>query len=159
MSIRRAIERFVSKPLNREGIDEVRFESGGVVVERVGKNEALIFRAPELPDDVIIDDTRRAAYTIRDLSFDEDGLWRLLDGPNPIKASIEDRDFLARVDSDDIRFAKHDVLLCLVHFVQRRTPKGTIVNEYTVVEVLEHRPAPRQLRFPDAIDEVSDDDA
>ena len=152
LTVRRAVERIVSKPLARDGIDEVRLENEGQVVERITKEEAPIFRAPALADDVIVDDTRKAAYTIRDLSFDEDGLWRLNDGSNPIKASIEDRRFLDRVDNNDIRFAKHDVLLCLVHFVQKRTARGVVVNEYTVKEVLEHIPAPRQLRFPEAQD-------
>lgn len=159
LAVRRAVERFISKPLMREGVDEVRIENAGVVLERVTKDEAVIYRAPDLPDDVIVDDTRKAAYTIRDLSFDEDGLWRLNDGSNPIKASITDKAFLARVENDDIRFAKHDVLLCLVHFVQRRSAKGAVVNEYTVTDVLEHIPAPRQLKFPEATDEANDNPA
>lgn len=147
LSVRRALERFVMKPLQKPGITEMHVDSGGKRLAYVEKQEAEYFRAPELPDDVIIDDTRRAAFTIRDLSFDEDGLWRLNDGSNPIKASIVDEDFLARVEADEIRFAKHDVLVCMVHFVQKRTAKGGLVNEYTVTEVLEHIAAPRQLRL------------
>lgn len=149
LSVRRAVERFVAKPLEKPGIGELRIDSGGRQLARIEKDEAEYFRAPELPDDVIIDDNRRAAFTIRDLSFDEDGLWRLNDGSNPIKASITDETFLARVEADEIRFAKHDVLVCMVHFVQKRTGKGGLVNEYTVTEVLEHIPAPRQLRLPE----------
>jgi hypothetical protein len=149
LSVRRALEKIVSKPLVREGIEEVRIEDQGVVVERVSKEEAVSFRAPEPSSDVIVEDTRKAAYTIRDLSFDPDGLWKLNDGTNPIKVTIEDQTFLARVESNDIRFAKDDVLLCMVHFVQKRAAKGGVVNEYTVKDVLEHIPAPRQLKFPD----------
>jgi hypothetical protein len=147
LSVRRALERFVTKPLQKPGIEELRVESGGRQIARVEKQEAEWFRAPVVADDVIIDDTRRAAFTIRDLSFDEDGLWRLNDGSNPIKAAIVDRDFLAQVEADEIRFAKHDVLVCMVHFVQKRKAGGGLVNEYTVTEVLEHIPAPRQLRL------------
>ena len=146
LSVRRAIARFVERPLNREGINEVRFASAGVVVERIAKDEAYLFRAPELPEDVVIDDTRRAAYTIRDLSFDADGRWTLNDGANPIKATIEDQRFLAQIDNNEIRFAKNDVLVCSVHFVQRRTAKG-LANEYTVKEVLQYIPAPTQLNM------------
>lgn len=149
LAVRKAVERIVSKPLSRDGIDEIRFEDQGVVVERISKEELTFYKAPEPGSDVIVEDDRRAAYTIRDLSFDEDGLWKLNDGPNPIKVVIEDRAFLDRIEHNDIRFAKHDVLLCLVHFVQRRGPKGGVVNEYTVKEVIEHIPAPRQLRFPE----------
>ena len=71
------------------------------------------------------------------------------DGNNPIKVSIEDEAVRARVESDDSRFAKHDVLVGMVHFIQKRTPKGGIANEYTVTDVLEHIAAPRQLKLID----------
>lgn len=96
----------------------------------------------------MIDDTRRAAFTIRDLSFDEEGFWRLFDGSNPVKVRIEDHRFLDQIENDEIRFGKHDVLVCMVHFVQRRTGRG-LENEHTVIEVIEHIPAPRQLRLPE----------
>ena len=146
--VRRAIEGFVAKPLQKPGIDEVIFESGGRVIEHVSKADAPYYRAPDLDSDVVVDDVRRAAYTIRDLSFDEDGTWKLFDGANPIKVRLEDREFLERINNDEIRFAAHDVLVCAVHFVQRRTGKG-LANEYTVLEVLDHIPAPRQLKFPE----------
>lgn len=157
LAVRRALERIISKPLQKQGIDTIRVEEEGIVVESISKIEEVIFRAPELPTDVIIEDERRAAYSIRELSFDEDGLWKLYDGSNPIKAKIEDPNFLALVENDDIRFAKHDVLVCLVHFVQRRGPKGGLANEYTVKEVLQHIAAPRQLRFPEPEDKPDDD--
>lgn len=146
--VRRALEGFIRKPLERPGIDEVIVESGARRLAHVSKEEAPMFAAPAPDDDVVVDDHRRAAFTIEALDFDEDGMWKLSDGSNPIRARIEDRGFLSLVDNDEIRFAKHDVLVCTVHFVQRRTLKG-LANEYTVVEVLEHIPAPRQLRFPE----------
>lgn len=157
LRVRRAVEGFIARPLLKSGIDEVEFASGGRVLERVTKEEAPLFRAPDPDTDVVIDDTRRAAFTIRDLSFDEDGAWRLFDGTQPIKVRIEDQRFLSQVENDEIRFAKHDVLLCLVHFVQRRTGRG-LETENTVIEVLEHIPAPRQLRFPEAIQREESDD-
>lgn len=159
LSVRKALEKFITKPLAKPGIDVMKIESGGREIERVTEDEAPYFAAPDVPDDVIIDDTRRAAYTISNLSFDEDGLWQLNDGSNPIRVSIEDTEFLRKVEADIIRFAKHDVLVCMVHFVQRRTAKGGVANEYTVVEVLEHIPAPRQLRFPEPEEGPDDDPA
>lgn len=156
LRVRRAVEGFIAKPLQKPGITDVLIEDQGCVIEHVRKAEEPLFRAPEPDSDVVVDDRRRAAYTIHGLSFEEDGTWKLFDGANPIKVRFEDRDFLAQVESDDIRFAKHDVLVCSVHFVQRRTGKG-LTNEYTVEEVLEHIPAPRQLKFPDAIDAQEDD--
>jgi hypothetical protein len=158
LRVRRAVEGFVAKPLLKSGIDELRIEQGGKVIARVEEKDAPDFRAPEPETDVVVDDTRRAAYTIRDLSFDEDGTWRLYDGANPIRVKFEDKRFLDQVENDEIRFAKHDVLVCMVHFVQKRAPKG-LVNEYTIIEVLEHIPAPRQLRMLESPpDESKDED-
>lgn len=148
IQVRKALEKIVAKPLEREGIDEVCFIEKDVV-ERVAKSDAASFRAPEPPSDILVEDERRVAYSIRDLSFEEDGQWKLYDGSNPIKAIIEDADFLSKVDANDIRFAKHDVLLCRVHFTQRRSRSGGVQNEYVVKEVVEHIPAPRQLRLPE----------
>lgn len=147
LRIRKAVEGFVAKPLRKPGISEVVLEDG-TRIERVHETDAEYFTAPEPASDVVVDDTRRAAFTIRDLSFDEDGFWRLFDGSNPVKVKIDDQRFLDRIESDDIRFAKHDVLVCMVHFVQRRTGRG-LENEHTVIEVIEHIPAPRQLRLPE----------
>lgn len=155
LRVRRALEGFVTKPLRKPGISHVVIEAGSVV-ERVEKAEADYFAAPEPDTDVVVDDTRRAAFTIRDLSFDDDGIWHLFDGSNPVKVKIEDQEFRDRIENDEIRFAKHDVLVCLVHFVQRRTGRG-LENEHTVLQVIEHIPAPRQLRLPEITD-LSDPD-
>jgi hypothetical protein len=156
LRVRRAVEGFVAKPLRKPGITHVAVEYGGFS-ERVERDESDYFVAPEPDTDIVVDDTRRAAFTIRDLSFDEDGFWRLFDGSNPVKVRIEDGQFLARIENDDIRFAKHDVLVCLVHFVQRRTGRG-LENEHTVIEVIEHIAAPRQLRLPEITEPRADDD-
>lgn len=147
LRIRRAVEGFVGKPLRKLGVNEVILQCGSRI-ERIEKQEAEYFTAPEPDTDVVVDDTRRAAFTIRDLSFDEDGMWQLSDGSHPVSVRIEDQQFLDRIENDDIRFGKHDVLVCLVHFVQRRTARG-LKNEHTVIEVIEHIPAPRQLRLPE----------
>lgn len=150
LRVRRALEGFVTKPLRKPGIDSVAIENGGRS-ERVEKHEAEYFVAPDPDTNIVIDDTRRAAFTICDLSFDEDGFWRLFDGSNPVKVKIEDQRFLDQIENEDMRFGKHDVLVCLVHFVQRRTGRG-LENEHIVIEVIEHIPAARQLRLPQIID-------
>lgn len=158
LRVRRAVEGFVSKPLRKPGVEQVEIKSEAAI-ERIEEEEEEFFRAPEPESDIVVDDTRRAAFTIRHLSFDEDGLWQLFDGSNPVKVRIEDERFLSQIENDEIRFAKHDVLVCSVHFVQRRTGRG-LENEHTVLEVIEHIPAPRQLRLPEPTEaKETDDDA
>lgn len=53
---------------------EARVESQSRELVRIDKHEAEYFRAPDLADDIIFDDARRAAFTTRDLAFEDDGL-------------------------------------------------------------------------------------
>jgi hypothetical protein len=51
---------------------------------------------------------------------------------------------LQKVDSNQIAFAKGDILICDVKITQKRTSDG-LKTEYVVEKVVEHRPAWRQL--------------
>lgn len=152
LTVRSALERVVAKPLAQTGIDEVRFEARGRS-EVVRASEIDWFRVPEVSETILVDDTREAAYSIISLAFKEENKWRLHDGSNSVSALIEDEDFLRRVDANAVRFAKGDVLVCDVRFMQRQTAKG-LVTEHRVVKVKRHIPAPRQLPLlPETRDE------
>lgn len=97
--------------------------------------------------ETVIDTKQRMALSIRSLAFQEGNKWRLFDGQNVITATIEDRDFLDKVDRSIARFAKGDVLICLVRTVQMQTAEG-LKTEHTVLRVEEHRPAPTQFIIP-----------
>lgn len=144
LRVRQAIEGFVARPLAQPGITDLIVETKGRELAHIDSDEAYLFRAPEMDENVIVDEVRRAAYTIRQVSFDEDGSWRLFDGNNPIRAKLEDERFLHLIERDEIRFAKHDVLVCNVRVIQRQSARG-VKNEYRVLEVLSYIPAPRQL--------------
>jgi hypothetical protein len=99
------------------------------------------------PPSVVVDDTRRVALSIRSLAFQEGNKWRLFDGQNVITATIEDLDFIDRVDNNLLRFAKGDVLICEVRTVQTQARDG-LRTEHSVLRVIEHRPAPTQIPLP-----------
>lgn len=143
VTVRTALERVVVKPLAQEGIDEVRFQSGDTI-EAVRDSETGWFKVPEIAELILVDDTREAAFSILSLAFKEENKWRLHDGANTVSALIEDEDFLRRVDANAVRFAKGDVLVCEVRFMQKQTTKG-LVTEHRVIKVKRHIPAPRQL--------------
>lgn len=147
LAVRTAVERVVEKPLEAEGVESVAFIEKGQETERVIKSDAPLFRAPVIEDKTLIDDTRRAAFSIVSLAFKEENKWRLHDGQNQINATIADEAFLARVDKNLVSFAKGDVLVCEVRFVQKQTSKG-LTAEHIVERVLEHRPAARQIDLP-----------
>ncbi len=101
----------------------------------------------EPPPVVVVDDTRRIAFSIRSLAFQEGNKWRLFDGQNVITATIEDRDFIERVDANLVRFAKGDVLICEVRTIQYQGREG-LRTEHSVLRVVEHKPAPTQMPLP-----------
>lgn len=147
IAVRTALQRVVDEPLKREGIDVFEIRENKRPIISVFQSEAIYFAKPELADEVLIQATRRSAFSIISLAFKEDNKWRLFDGNTQISALIEDQSFLQRVDANQIAFAKGDILLCDVRVTQKRTGEG-LRTEYVVEQVIEHRPAARQLPLP-----------
>lgn len=146
LAVRTALEKIVHKPLQTPGIDLVEFGDRALPDQRVTALEAESFRAPDIPERVLVKDVREAAFSILSLAFKEDNKWRLHDGSSAVSAVIKDDEFLARVDRNQIRFAKGDVLICEVEFTQKQTSKG-LVTEHVVTKVKRHIAAPRQLNL------------
>jgi hypothetical protein len=94
--------------------------------------------------ETVVDTTQKMALSIRSLAFTEGNKWRLYDGQNVITATIDDKEFLERVDRSLARFAKGDILVCMVRTIQKQAADG-LKTEHTVLRVLEHRPAPTQV--------------
>ena len=146
IAVRTAVQKVISDPLKREGIDSFQVRENHVPTLIIGKEESADFKKPDLPDEILIDAKRRAAFSIISLAFKEENKWRLYDGNTQISARIEDTDFLSKVDANQIAFAKGDILICDVRITQKRTVDG-LTTEYVVEKVIEHRPALRQLPF------------
>ena len=139
-----AAHRLVEQPLQKEGIEKFEVRDNKVPFLTVEKEEAVYFARPEVPDETLVDDTRRAAYSIVSLAFKEANRWRVNDGNNVISVSIAEHDFLAKVDNNQIAFAKGDILICDVRVTQKQTESG-LKTGYTVERVVDPRPAARQL--------------
>jgi hypothetical protein len=144
IAVRAAAERVVYAPLQKPGIDTFKALQGPSQTLTITEAEAEAFKQPEVEEEVLLEDTRRSAFSIVSLAFKEENKWRLHDGNNQISASITDEDFLRRVDNNEIAFAKGDVLICDVRVRQTQSPQG-LKTEYTVERVVEHKPAARQL--------------
>lgn len=145
--VRSATQKVIEEPLKKDGIDSFEVREEARLVVRVAKDEAAYFAKPHIPDATLVDDTRRSAFSIISLAFKEENKWRLNDGINPISATIEDSDFLAKVDANQVSFSKGDILICDVRVVQKQT-EAALKTEYTVSRVVEHRPGARQLPLP-----------
>lgn len=144
IAVRDAVHKLVQEPLEKDGIDKFSVVDNGAVIESVNKEEAAFFANPEVQEAVVLESTHRAAFSIISLAFKEDNKWRLNDGNNQISATINDEDFIRRVDRNQVSFSKGDILVCDVHVTQKEI-KGTLKTEYVVERVVEHKRAARQL--------------
>ena len=147
VSVRAATQKIIGEPLSKDGIESFEARRGNDSIVKVTKDQAAFFAKPEIPDTVLLDDTKASAFSIISLAFKEDKKWRLSDGSGAFSATIEDADFLSRVDANQISFSKGDILICDVRVVQKQTDTG-LKTEYTVVKVVDHRPGARQLPLP-----------
>ena len=94
MAVRTAVQKLVQEPLARDGIDRFEVREDRQPIISIHKTDAFAFGRPTIPDETLIDDTRRSAYSIISLAFKEDNKWRLNDGTNAISALIADEAFL-----------------------------------------------------------------
>jgi hypothetical protein len=144
LSVRKALEGVVTDPLKKDGIDQFKVIEAKGVAEEVQKSEASYFVSPEADGKVLLQDVRKSAFSIVSLAFKEDNKWRLHDGNAQISAIIEDKDFLYKVDHQQISFTKGDVLVCQVRITQTQTASG-LKTEYAVIKVEEHVRTPQQM--------------
>ncbi|WP_148301478.1 hypothetical protein [Asaia prunellae] len=142
--VRDALQKIIEEPLKQDGIERFEVRESGEPIVSIDRSEAIWFSKPELPDQILVDDRRRGAFSILSLAFKEDNKWRLHDGANTISATIADEDFIRRVNASEESFSKGDVLVCDVRLIQRRTEAG-LRTDYTVERVLEHIPGARQI--------------
>lgn len=143
IAVRSALQNLIEKPLKQDGIDSFRagYEN---YQETIDKEDSRYFGQIEEPDEILIDETRRAAFSIISLAFKDDNKWRLFDGNATISALIQDEGFLNRVHTNQISFSKGDVLICDVKMKQMRGRDG-LKAEYVVEKIVEHKPAMRQI--------------
>jgi hypothetical protein len=145
VAVRTQARRLVGS-LEREGIESIsarRSEEEELTIQR---EDIHSFDLPDETEEELSEEVRRMTLQIISLSFKEDNKWRLTDGAEPFTASIEDTDFLRKIASDDISFGKSDYLVCDVMERQVRTTKG-LKKERTIVRVIDHQPAARQLKL------------
>jgi hypothetical protein len=145
VGVRKAFDKVLA-PLDRAGVDTFAVGQGVGFNLVVVKEERAAFDAPDVEEDLLIDDTRRMVFSIISLAFKEDNKWRLSDGAATISATISDQSFLDDVNSSVETFAKGDVLVCTVRVKQWQTQQGAR-TDYEVIKVEEHRHAARQIRI------------
>lgn len=146
VAVRRHAQKFISI-LERNGIDSISSKVHGEDEVTLIKEDVGSFELPDLSErEVLYDGVRTMNLQIISLTFRDEGKWRFTDGLEPFTASIEDEKFLEKIHATEVVFGDGDYLVCQVRERQFRTSKG-LKTERTIVEVLEHRPYPRQLKL------------
>ena len=88
-----------------EGIDAVEVQHNNQVIQRIDKSNVDDFDYAS-PSDVLTDNTVDNVFTIVNVAFKENNKWRVSDGTTTYMASIDDTDFLAQVDNNEIAFSR-----------------------------------------------------
>lgn len=144
--IRRRI-REVIQPLTRNGIEVVKFRTAETEIElEVAEDDVESFDVPTEVEEALFDTRMTMAVSIAAPAFVEDNKWRLSDGERTFFASIEDKNFLQRVD-DGEPFRKGDILEAEMHITQTRTETG-LHTDWTVERVVQHIPRARPIEIP-----------
>ncbi|GAB7525222.1 hypothetical protein PBS_42110 [Paraburkholderia sp. 2C] len=145
--VRTSLEKVVS-PLEREGITDFSIVIDNKVTLEFHDDELGVLSAATLETaaEVVSDTTSHKMLQIESLAFKDGNKWRVHDGIATFHASIEDKEFLKKIDAGE-RFGKGDVLLVDLRQVQS-VDGGRLNNESMILKVLEHR-APLQQHAQD----------
>lgn len=143
IAVRKPVKELVST-LKQNGIDILKIKRPSKPVLEVKKSEVGYFDYQD--EEELIEDTRKMNLQIVKLSFKENDKWQMTDGGKPFSVTIEDVDFLNRVQKREVAFANGDYLSCDVLEKQYRSSSG-LKMQYTITKVHNHVPAEQQLRL------------
>jgi hypothetical protein len=132
----------VTKPLEREGIEEAAIIHNKEVVQTITKSEAKYFE-PTFEETRRVTD-RRTMLRIQALWFRGENKWRFLEAETPISATIDDQDFIARVLKEDEPFQPSDLLEVQLQETETTTKDGDTKTEHAVLKVHNHIRSPKQ---------------
>ncbi len=143
--LRHSLEQMIS-PLEKNGIDLclIKVENSEEFFD-VKKEEIEYFKCPPAKE-VMIDEPARfnTNLNIISLSFKDKNKWYVNDGQSSFYSTIEDLDFLRRVD-DNEEFRKGDILRVLIRREQYLNEEQKLRTEYFIEEVIEHKKPYQQM--------------
>lgn len=131
-----ATSRFVKKALE-SNLDRVSIEHDGEFITDASSDEAPFF-SHLVSGEVLTENVIRSFLSLESAVFKDGNKWKFWDGQSAFHAAIEDKDFLARVESGEERFGKGDVLVVEMRIVQSSSA-GSFKTERSVLKVIEHR--------------------
>ena len=149
---REATEKFVKTSFKPQGIQKVildeadgREDEPDLTLTKADIGSATV---PEPTQDEVTETTveREALLKIVSAQFEEGYLWRFTDGTNTFTASMEDAEFVKRLDNSEVVLSKNDTLRCAI--VEKQQLAGSRLKTETAITVVkEHISGARQLRL------------
>lgn len=146
-AVRKNLEEFVS-PVNKEGIEQVKFYGTDGEGPSITKPETGYFAAPHRGENIVTDSTERASLTIIKPSLESGYKWTLRRGNLMIQASIKDEGYMAKVEKRTEKFSNGDVLDCDLRTIQEEKRGGGFVTTYEVVKVYDHLSSLTSQKLP-----------
>lgn len=146
--LRQALEKAISDPLEKDGIDSVAFTTDATKgFFTIAKEESRWFKSPEQESQLLDENTTTINLQLVSVSFKDDNKWRFSDGSSPFFANILDQSFLNRVQQSEESFTAGDILR--VKLKKKQWMIGdSMKSEHEILEVLEHKKAGVQLKLP-----------
>ncbi|MDO9053834.1 MAG: hypothetical protein Q7U37_07905 [Gallionella sp.] len=145
---RRALDGVIREPLARDGVDVFASGTDSAIEVTVTHTESFWFAAPEAAEQTISETESEERLQLVAVVFKDDNKWRFSDGASAFYAAILDDVFLSRVDKDEERFGKNDIFRVLIKRRHYLDAGGVLRQEVSILEVIEHTPAARQIRLP-----------
>jgi hypothetical protein len=148
--IRKAFEALIS-PIKKDGIDDfgIKSELDDEFVY-IKKDDFQYYKAEPSADEKIDEPTIfDTNITIISLSFKEGNKWYINDGTNSYYATVEDHNFLKKIDQNEVQFSKGDVLKVTIRREQFYKPDEEVIKNINYIEnVIRHiKPAQSEKLF------------
>lgn len=146
--LRLALEKAITEPLERDGIDSVAFTSNpSKGFFTIVKEERHWFKSPEQENQLLGENESVTNLQLVSVSFKDDNKWRFSDGNSTFHATVLHHEYLTHVQQSEISFTAGDILR--VRLKKRQWMQGdNMKSEYEILEVLDHKKAGVQLQLP-----------
>ena len=121
------------RPVGVTGVDSLVAREDDVDLEEVNEEDIEAF-IPRGEQEQIRDVTRKMTFQINRLTFMRNGKWQLTDGSTKYQVAIMDESFARRIQNNELRFGKEDLLHCDLRIVQWKE-NGRIKTSYEIYNV------------------------
>ena len=137
---------YLVKPLEKDGINSLEINSNKNISISVKKTEYNKFDVPKINDKELDDKVTTEYLQIENIAFEHNNKWKFSEDTNKFWASIEDKDFLEKVEKNQTQFGSTDILKVRLRKKTYYTNEG-LKNDYIIEKVLEHQKGAQQIEL------------